>query len=201
NTVEDVLTGVKHILAEVVAETADVRALVRAVLWDTGGIVSVKNETLPEGKGLEFKDYFQFGESVRHIPPHRVLAINRGEKENALKAKLDYDLELVKRVAVEPLPLADHPHRELLYPVVEDALTRLVLPSLEREIRRELTERSQDHAVLVFAKNLRSLLLQPPLRGKRVLAVDPGIRTGCKLAVLDETGKLLEDAVVYPHGQ
>src|SRR5207248_9042876 len=77
----------------------------------------------------------------------------------------------------------------------------LVLPSLEREIRRELTERAQDHAVIVFAKNLRSLLLQPPLRGKRVLAVDPGIRTGCKLAVLDETGKLLEDAVVYPHGQ
>ncbi|MFO0807091.1 MAG: Tex-like N-terminal domain-containing protein [Gemmataceae bacterium] len=198
-TIDDILTGVKHILAEQIAETADVRAIVRMALWDTAKIASIKSEALPEGKGLEFKDYFQFNETLRHIPAHRVLALNRGEKENALKVKLDYDIELIKRVALEPLPLADHPHRELLLTVVDDALTRLLLPSLEREIRRELTERAQDHAVAVFARNLRSLLLQRPLRGRRVLAVDPGFRTGCKLAALDETGKLLEEAVIHPH--
>src|SRR5439155_2349542 len=97
--------------------------------------------------------------------------------------------------------LADHPHAEFLKKVVEDALSRLLLPSLEREIRRELTEEAEEHAVSVFARNLRSLLLQRPLRGRRVLAIDPGFRTGCKLAALDEIGNLLEDAVIYPFGK
>src|SRR5205814_7009493 len=102
-------------------------------------------------------------------------------------------------IAAFHLNLADHPHKELLLPVVSDAVERLVLPSLEREVRRELTERAQDHAVLVFARNLRSLLLQPPLRGKKVLAIDPGIRTGCKVAAIDETGNLQENGVLHPH--
>src|SRR5205807_592796 len=154
-----------HILAELIAEKANLRGAMRHVLWDTGRLSSAKSESLPEGKGLEYKDYFQFTEPIRHIPPHRVLAMNRGEKENALKVKLEFDADLVRRVAADHLPLADHPHREVLLPVVEDALTRLLLPSLEREVRRELTERAQDHAIVVFARNLRSLLLQPPLRG------------------------------------
>jgi uncharacterized protein len=199
NTPEEVMQGVGHILAELIAETANVRGGVRMVLWDTGRLTAAKSETLPEGKGLEYKDYFQFTETVRHIPPHRILAINRGEKENALKVKLEFDADLIRRVAADNLPLADHPHRDLLIPIVEDALTRLLLASLEREVRRELTERAQDHAIAVFARNLRSLLLQPPLRGKRVLAIDPGFRTGCKVAALDETGNLLEDAVIFPH--
>src|SRR5947209_8749954 len=199
NTPDDILQGVRHILAEKVAETADVRAAVRRVIWDTGKIAVGKSESLAEGQGLEYKDYFQFTETVRHIPPHRILAINRGEKEKALTVKLEFDGDLVRRVAVEPLPLADHPHRDVLFTVVEDALTRLLLPSLEREVRRELTEHAQDHAIGVFARNLRSLLLQPPLRGKRVLAIDPGFRTGCKLAALDETGNLLEHGVIFPH--
>jgi uncharacterized protein len=199
NTVEDVVQGVGHILAELIAETAAVRGVVRLVLWDTGRLTVGKIESLPEGKGLEFKDYFQFTEPARHIPPHRVLAINRGEKENALKVKLEFDGDLVRRVTADHLPLAEHPHREGLLPIVEDALTRLVLPALEREVRRELTERAQDHAIAVFARNLRSLLLQPPLRNTRVLAVDPGFRTGCKLAVLDETGLPIEHAVIHPH--
>ncbi len=199
NTVEEVMQGVGHILAEGIAETADIRGVLRLVLWDTGRLAVAKNDALPEGKGLEYKDYFQFTESIRHIPPHRVLAINRGEKENALKVRLEFDEELVRRVTADRLPLADHPHRERLIPFVEDALTRLLLPSLEREVRRELTERAQDHAIAVFARNLRSLLLQPPLRGKRVLAIDPGFRTGCKIAVLDETGNPLEHTVIHPH--
>ena len=199
--VDDVLGGVKEILAEMVSDCADVRGPLRNFIWDVGLVASNKIETLPEGKGKEFDPYASFKEPVREIPPHRVLAINRGEKTNVLRVHLDIDRGIANEISAFHLNLADHPHRDLLLPVVSDSLERLVLPSLEREVRRELTERAQDHAVMIFARNLRSLLLQPPLRGKRVLAIDPGIRTGCKLAVLDETGKLLEDAVIYPHGQ
>src|SRR4029077_11818360 len=163
--------------------------------------VANRIETLPEGKGKEYEPYFAFKELVKEIPPHRVLAINRGEKANVLRVRVETDWALATEIAQFRLNIADHPHRDLLAEVVKDALDRLMLPGLEREVRRELTERAQDHAVLVFARTLRSLLLQPPLRGKKILAVDPGIRTGCKVAALDETGKLLEDAVVYPHGQ
>ena len=196
---DEVATGVRFIIADLIADSADVRGPLRAFIWDTGLITSIKVEGLPEGKGKEFEPYANFREPVRDIPPHRVLAINRGEKEQVLRLKLDIDSIAAKEIAIYHLGLDDHPHREFLFPVLDDALSRLVLPSLEREVRRELTERAQDHAVLVFARNLRSLLLQPPLRGKRVLAIDPGLRTGCKVAVLDETGLPLEDAVVYPH--
>ncbi|HEX5269769.1 MAG TPA: helix-hairpin-helix domain-containing protein, partial [Gemmataceae bacterium] len=191
--------GAGHVLAELIAETADVRAAVRDVLWDSGKISTTKSEKLAEGQGREYKSYFQFNEAVRHIPPHRILAINRGEKENALAIQLEFDQPGVQKAALERLPLADHPHADFLRTVTADALNRLLLPSLEREIRKELTLRAEAHAVSVFARNLRSLLLAPPLRGRRVLAVDPGFRTGCKLAALDEHGTLLEDAVIYPH--
>ncbi len=105
NTADEVMLGVQHILAEMVAETADVRAIVRAVLWDTGRLITTKSEKLAEGQGLDYKDYFQFQEPVRHIPPHRILAINRGEKENALSVKLEWDAETGRRVALEHLPL------------------------------------------------------------------------------------------------
>lgn len=199
--VEEVLAGVKEILAEMVSDSAEVRGPLRNFIWDVGLIASNKVETLPEGKGKEFEPYAAFKEPVREIPPHRVLAINRGEKTNILRVHLEIDRGIANEIVAFHLNLADHPHKELMTLVAVDALERLVLPSLEREVRRELTERAQDHAVMVFARNLRSLLLQPPLRGKKVLAIDPGIRTGCKLAVLDETGKLVEDAVIYPHGQ
>ncbi len=104
-TPEDVLAGVQHILAELIAESADVRGVVRAVLWDTGVLTTSKSEKLAEGQGPEYKDYFQFKEPIRHIPPHRVLAINRGEKENALTVKLEWDSETGRRVALERLPL------------------------------------------------------------------------------------------------
>jgi len=198
---DEVLAGVKHILADMVADSADVRGPLRAYTWDTGLIVAARIETLPEGKGKEFEPYSNFKEPVKEIPPHRVLAINRGEKGNILRVRIETDGALANEIAQYHLNIADHPHKDLLVEVIRDSLERLVLPGLEREVRRELTERAQDHAVHVFAKNLRSLLLQPPLRGKKVLAIDPGIRTGCKLAVLDETGKLVEDAVIYPHGQ
>jgi uncharacterized protein len=198
-TPEEVRLGIGHILAEQIAETADVRNVVRCIVWDSGKLTTAKSDKVKEGDGLDFKDYFQFTEPVRHIPAHRVLAINRGEKENVLTAKVECDTELAKRATEEQLPLAEHPHAEFLKEIASDALTRLLIPSLEREIRRELTSRAEQHAVTVFARNLRSLLLQPPLRGRRVLAIDPGFRTGCKLACLDETGNLIEESVIFPH--
>jgi protein Tex len=199
NTADDVLAGVGHILAEQIAEMADVRGPVRLVMWDTGELVSAKADNITEEQGKDFRDYFAFRESVRFIPAHRILAINRGEKENVLKAKVEWHHERLRAAAVHHLSLADHLHREFLEKVVDDALARLVLPSIEREIRRELTEHAQDSAVHIFARNLRSLLLQPPLRGKRVLAIDPGLRTGCKIAAIDANGNLLEESVIYPH--
>jgi uncharacterized protein len=205
-TPEDVLQGVQHILAEQIAETADVRAAVRSIVWETGKLTTTKSENLPDGQGLDYKDYFQFTEPVRQIPPHRILAINRGEKEGALKARLEWNAEAVERALFAGyhgrpplLSLAEHPHADFLRVVANDALARLLIPSLEREVRRELTEEAERHAVEVFARNLRSLLLQRPLRGRRVLAIDPGFRTGCKLAALDDFGNLLEDAVIFPH--
>lgn len=198
---DEVMAGIRNILAEMVSDSADVRGPLRAFTWDTGVLVSTRIETVPEGKGREYEPYFSFREPVKDIPPHRVLAINRGEKANVLRVRIDTDQEMAKEIATYHLNIADHPHRDLMQQVVIDALDRLTRPGLEREVRRDLTERAQEHAIMVFAKNLKSLLLQPPLRGKKVLAVDPGIRTGCKLAVLDETGKLLEDAVIFPQGQ
>ena len=199
HTRDDVAAGVRHILAELVSELAEVRGPMRMFVWDTALLAAVKNETLPDGKGKEYKDYFNFREPVRLIPPHRVLAVNRGEREQVLRVRMEFDAGIARDIVLSNLPLADHPHREFILPVVEDALTRLIVPSLEREVRRELTDMAQGHAIHIFARNLRSLLLRPPLGGKRVLAIDPGIRTGCKLAVLDETGVLLEETVVYPH--
>ena len=381
-TVDDVRAGVQHILAEMIAETADVRAEVRIVLWETGKIRAVKSDKLAEGQGLEYKDYFDFTEPARQIPAHRILALNRGDKENALKVHLDFNNEIVHQVAlkmlaehllhkpltlglarpksVEPAPnpaaeqtppaagaISDTPadansvqpqvspvaesaavappceppaplvvesavvappceppapsvvesaavappieppaspvvetaavappappvveaaavalptepstpfaeatatpasraapepvaqmdspahmslpsmeitepaalpgeilapgceyktpHTGLLRNVLDDALARLLLPSLEREIRHELTDEAEAHAVAVFARNLRSLLLQPPLHNRRILSIDPGLRTGCKVAALDEFGILLENTVVHllgPH--
>ena len=337
NTPDEVKAGVGHILAEIIYESAEVRAPVRAVLWETGQICASKNEKLPEGQGQEYKDYFTFKEGARQIPPHRILAINRGEKDGALKIHLDFDRErvnvaalratseiLLKRAGqpqiltparpqggprgaaqasaaeVPPTetptgetPPSDSPHAEApagetpaqvdaaqttppsevvetppaspadlapaptaetspapesapaetpsepvspeaaplvasmsapvpmpelkgepLVPdgefktpfgafwisVLDDALTRLLLPNLEREIRHELTDEAESHAVAVFARNLRSLLMQPPLHGRRVLAIDPGYRTGCKLAVLDEYGNLTDNDIIFPFG-
>lgn len=200
NTADDILIGVGHILAEQIAELPEVRDLGRRFLWDTARLVSSKNDNVAEGQGQEYKDYFEFSDSVRHLPPHRVLALNRGERENVLKVKFDADLPRLLGYVLERLPLHEHPHAGLIRGFAEDAVNRLLAPSIEREIRRDLTERAEDHAIVVFARNLRRLLLQPPVHGKRVLAIDPAYRTGCKLAVLDEQGNLLDTSTIYPFG-
>ena len=198
-TVEAVLEGVGHILAEAISELAAVRDAVRRVVWKTGKVVTSKTDALPDGEGLEYRDYFAYSEPIGHIPPHRVLAINRGDKEGPLKVKLEVPRADVESAAFSQLPLEDHPHSEFFRAATIDAIDRLLLPSMEREVRRDLTEMAERHAVDVFARNLRSLLLQPPILDQMILAIDPGFRTGCKIAVLDGHGNLLEHGVIHPH--
>ncbi|WP_406697673.1 Tex-like N-terminal domain-containing protein [Singulisphaera sp. Ch08] len=198
DSAEKALEGVRHILAEAISEMAPVRDAVRRVVWKTGKVVTSKTE-IPEGQGLEYRDYFNYSEPISHIPPHRVLAINRGDKEGPLKVKLDVPRPEVEAATCSQLPLEGHPHSEFFHSAALDALDRLLMPSMEREVRRDLTDLAERHAVDVFARNLRSLLLQPPIPSQVVLAIDPGFRTGCKVAVLDGHGTLLEHGVIHPH--
>ncbi len=197
--VEAVLAGAGDILAERISEDAAVREAARTLAWSTGRVVSkAANGESPEAQ--PFRDYFDFSEAASKIPPHRVLALNRGENLKVLRIKVAWDDERVRRDVAAQLRLGNHPHRRFLEDSVADACDRLLHPSLEREVRRELTDRAERHAVSVFARNLRSLLLQPPLGSERVLAIDPGLRTGCKLVVLDEVGRVLAHDVVYITG-
>jgi len=198
DAVEKVLEGVGHILAEAINELASVRDAVRRVVWKTGKVVTSKAE-IPDGEGLEYRDYFEYSEPIAHIPPHRVLAINRGDKEGPLKVKMEVSRPELEQAVFSQLPLDGHPQGDAFRGAAIDALDRLLLPSMEREVRRDLTEMAERHAVDVFARNLRSLLLQPPIPKQVVMAIDPGFRTGCKVAVLDPYGTLLEQVVIHPH--
>ena len=193
------LLGAGHILAEQFSENADVRQRVRKLYRKTGRLLSAKIDD-NQKKNQQFHDYLDFREPLHRIPPHRVLAINRGERAKVLRVRIDVDEPALERLAIEELVPPEHAHKEFLIGCVKDALARLILPSLEREARRELTEKAETHAVEVFARNLRNLLLQPPLPGKRVMAIDPGYKNGCKLAVLDEFGGLLVHDVMYVVG-
>ena len=144
-----------------------------------------------------FRDYFDFREALRQLPPHRVLAINRGEREKVLRVKIESNLDAMTAVLEELLVPPGHPHADYLRGCARDALARLILPGIERDIRREMTDRAELHAVSVFARNLRNLLLQPPVRHHRLLAVDPGFRSGCKLVALDEFGNMLDHGVIF----
>ncbi|WP_435007779.1 Tex-like N-terminal domain-containing protein [Tundrisphaera lichenicola] len=195
---EKVLEGVGHILAEAINELAIVRDAVRRVVWKTGKISTTKAE-IAEGEGLEYRDYFAYSEPIANIPPHRVLAINRGDKEGPLKVKLEVNRQELEGATFSQLPLDQHPQADFFRKSALDALDRLLLPSMEREVRRDLTEMAERHAVDVFARNLRSLLLQPPITKQVVMAIDPGFRNGCKVAVLGEHGELLDHGVIHPH--
>jgi uncharacterized protein len=157
----------------------------------------LKKKRIEEKKIKDFRDYFDYREDLKRIPPHRILAINRGERARVLRVRIDADLDAMIRVLDETLVPPEHPHADYLRGCARDALARLILPSLERDVRRELTDRAETHAVGVFAKNLRNLLLQPPVHNHRILAVDPGFRSGCKLAALDQFGNLLGHDVIY----
>ncbi|MFZ5829842.1 MAG: Tex-like N-terminal domain-containing protein [Planctomycetota bacterium] len=160
-----------------------------------------KRKRLEEQRIKAFRDYFGYTEEIRKIPPHRVLAINRGERAKVIRVRLEYDVDAMYASLDEMLVPPEHPHAEYLRGCARDALQRLILPSLEREVRRELTDKAEQHAVEVFAKNLRNLLLQPPVHDRRVLAVDPGYKSGCKLVALDQFGNILEHGVIFLVGK
>ncbi|MGN7455254.1 Tex family protein [Paenibacillus pasadenensis] len=196
-TPEEALQGAMDIVAESIADDARIRAWARKFTAEQGVI---RSEVRQAGAESVYEMYYDYQEPLRKLPPHRTLAINRGEREEVLRVWLDvpaarihdHILRHTLRQGVAPAI------RDVLAAVVEDAYKRLIAPSIEREVRAELTERAEEHAIGIFSANLRSLLLQPPVRGHVVLGVDPAYRTGCKLAVVDATGKLLEVAVAYP---
>ncbi len=156
---------------------------------------------MEEKRIKSFRDYFDYREEIKKIPPHRVLAINRGERAKVLRVKIETNLQAMVNAMEELLVPPNHPHADYLRGCARDSLSRLILSSLEREARRELTDRAEAHAVGVFAKNLRNLLLHPPVHNHRILALDPGYKSGCKLAALDQFGNLLEHAVILLIGK
>ncbi|MBC8289534.1 MAG: helix-hairpin-helix domain-containing protein [Planctomycetes bacterium] len=200
---ETALAGASDIIAEWISEDVTIRDLSRKLAWRTGKLsvsaAKANGEQKDEVAG-EFQNYLGFEDQVWRIPPHRILALNRGEKGNALRVKFDWDRELARRSVSATYKLDSHPHQSTMVECVRDCVERLIHPSIEREVRRELTEQAERQAIDVFAKNLRSLLLQPPLRNENVLAIDPGFRTGCKLAALDEFGNCRHNDVIYVTG-
>ncbi|MDA1213977.1 MAG: Tex family protein, partial [Planctomycetota bacterium] len=198
-SVDDVLRGVRDLLAERISEEINVRNELRKTARHSGRFqVSATKDV--EASGQAFRDYFDYSERVTQIPPHRALAINRGERLGALKIKWVWDDSEALSTIEKCLDLSQDRFADFLRQCAREALSRLLVPSLDREFRRELTERAQSQAVKVFTENLRKLLLQPPVRGRRVLAIDPGYRTGCKIAVLDEHGMCLSNDVIYVTG-
>jgi protein Tex len=197
-SVEDAIQGAQDIIAEWISDDADARKWIRAKTFKHGLLqTSVKSEE-DDPKQI-FEMYYSYQESISKIVPHRILAINRGEKEKVLRTSItpptDSIHEYLKRKTINNQQKSCV---TLLEEAIIDGYKRLIQPSVEREIRKELTERAEDQAIHIFSENLKHLLLQPPLKGKRVLGVDPAYRTGCKLAVVDDTGKMLEVSVIYP---
>jgi uncharacterized protein len=198
-TVEDAYAGARDIIAETVAEDADVRAGVRERTRGEAWLaINVADESKDE-RGV-YQMYYDYREKLSAIPPHRLLAINRGEREDILKVKLEGpDEENVKRIQTRMVSNPRSIFAGQIREAVADGYERLLAPSIERELRGDLTDTSDEHAIETFAANLRQLLLQPPVRGKTVIGIDPGFRTGCKVALVDPTGKFLGGTTIYPH--
>lgn len=194
-----VLQGVSDLLAERIAEDVSVREFVRKLARDSGQIC-VTRMAADHQDAHAFRDYEGFRQSATRLPAHRCLALNRGEKSGVLRVRIKCDETGIRDRLRQRPPFAGHRFRDLVQAAADDALMRLILPSLEREMRRELTHRAERQAIGVFTRNLNNLLLQPPLPPRRVLAIDPGFRTGCKIAVLDEHGKCLATDQVYVTG-
>ena len=191
---EEALSGASDILAEDMADSAALRELIKRKCFKTAILHSLAKTE----EDSVYRLYYDFSEAVSTLPPHRILAVNRGEGEGILKVSVEINeeeaLSAYRQLFIKP----QGAYRDFLEEVISDSWRRLLFPSLEREIRRDLTERAQEQAIRLFGDNLKPLLMQPPIKGKRVLAVDPAYRTGCKLAVVDENGKALDTAVIYP---
>jgi uncharacterized protein len=199
NSTEDCLAGAHEIMAEMISDEPKYREWLREFVWQNG-IFSTKEKDKSLDETSVYEMYYDFNEPVKKMASHRVLAANRGEKEGVIKAEIAVDEARVfnylgKQLITNPAS----PASEYVQTAFEDSYKRFIGPSIEREIRGELTEKADEQAIAIFGENLRNLLLQSPLKGKVVLGFDPAYRTGCKLAVVDETGKLLAVKVIYPH--
>ena len=189
-------TGAMDIIAEIVSDDPDNRDMVRRLVYNKGimTVVAVDKE-----EKTVYEMYYDYKEPIKAIANHRVLAINRGEKDKKLKVSFDIVAEeIINRLGIRLIKDKNHFTGLYLEKAVEDSYKRLLFPSIDREIRNSLTERAEEEAIKVFAINLNPLLMQPPIKGKNVMAIDPGFRTGCKVAVVDETGKVLDYTTVYP---
>lgn len=195
-TAEDALQGAKDIIAESISDEAEHRLYIRNATMEEGIITSAAKDEKAESV---YEMYYDFEEPVKKVAGHRVLALNRGENEKVLTVKVNAPVERILRYLEKQTITAENPHTTpILQEVVQDAYERLIAPAIEREVRNELTEKAEDGAIGVFGKNLEQLLMQPPIAGRVVLGWDPAFRTGCKLAVVDATGKVLDTKVVYP---
>ncbi|MEW4099658.1 Tex family protein [Bacillus altitudinis] len=198
-TAEEALEGAQHIIAEQLADDPDMRKWIRSETYQKGSLVTSGKDVENDEKNV-YEMYYDYQEPIKKIVPHRVLAVNRGEKEGILKAAIEPPAENIRfYLDKQVLKGKQTTARPFIEAAIDDAYKRLIQPSIEREIRKELTEKAEEQAIHIFAENLRKLLLQPPMKGKRVLGVDPAFRTGCKLAVVDDTGKVHHIGVIYPH--
>ena len=195
-TVKDAIQGAMDIIAESISDEADYRSYIRKRTFEKGTIQSAAKD--PESESV-YEMYYEFEEAVKKLAGHRVLALNRGEKEKILSVKIAAPEDDIIRYLEKKIITNNNPYTtDVLKEVIADSYKRLIAPAIEREIRNELTEKAEDGAIEVFGKNLNQLLMQPPIKGQVVLGWDPAFRTGCKLAVVDETGKVLDTKVIYP---
>ncbi|WP_435002648.1 Tex family protein [Bacillus atrophaeus] len=197
---EDAIEGAKHIIAEQLSDEPSFRKWIRQETFKKGTLKSTAGKSADADEKNVYEMYYEYEEPIPKVVPHRVLAVNRGEKEDILKVSIEPPADVIKAyLEKQIIKQRTTPVRDILLDTIEDSYKRLIQPAIEREIRKELSEKADAQAIHIFSENLRKLLLQPPMKGKIVLGVDPAFRTGCKLAVADETGKVLKIDVIYPH--
>lgn len=193
--IEDAISGAQDIIAENMSEQIEIRTLLRKRLWNQAQLAA--QLAVSEDEGKDFLAYKEYSEPICHIPSHRILALNRGEKQLMLRVQVNTDHDSNIKIIAEKFIKAPSIFSNIIYDAIQDGYKRLLFPSLEREIRNQLTENAEKQAIQVFGRNLRQLLLQAPLSGFNVMGLDPGYRTGCKLAVVDQTGKVLATDTLY----
>ena len=197
-TIEDAIEGAKDIIAERISDNPQYRSKILKDVFNQGLIVSSKKKKAEDEKQT-FSMYYDYKEPIKRIANHRVLAMNRGEKEKVLSIKIDFDTTRIQREIANVEIKTQNEATPFIKEAIQDSLKRLILPSIEREIRGDLTQNAESHAIDVFSENLRNLLLQSPMKGKQILGVDPAFRTGCKLAVVNPFGTFIAKGVIYPH--
>src|SRR5699024_3715650 len=196
--VEQAIQGAQDIIAEKISDEPKYRTKILKDTFQHGKIVTQKKKNAEDEQEI-FSMYYDYSEPIKKIANHRTLAINRGEKEKILTVKVEMDIQGIENFIRKYEVIYHHDGSNIIENAIYDSLKRLIMPSIEREIRGDLTEKTENHAIDVFSENLRNLLLQPPMKGKQILGVDPAFRTGCKLAVINPFGTFIAKGVIYPH--